>query len=363
MSITENKSTQDCNEIKTLSQQKNERYLGLDILKILSMTFIVIYHLSLHGGFYANSTSYFTKVFLTIINAMFWPSVNIFVYISSFLIIKKGKTNIRNFFKLWLEIIFYNVIIYIVLCCFGITPNIDNIFVLFLPITRSLYWFASTYLVLYLISPLLLKIVNNLNKREYDITILAIIIISLCYMFGYQFLPLNDGFNIIWFAILFIISGYQFRFGFNLQGKVKKIHLIIVYVICLGLSIIKVNNFGLDALHNYTHIIALIETVVLFTLFQNIKSNNKIVNKIVKYISTCTFGIYLLHDNASATQFMYQNLIQVSKYYTLNLSWLHFIKIVLLIILCGIVVESLRKLLGYVIKKILILFKNNKIQQ
>ena len=251
---------------KEKNDKVNSRLLGLDILKILSMFFIIVHHLSKHGNFFFNSTGV-SKVVLIVANALFLPSVNIFVFVSAYLIVKKGKASFKNYIKLYGQIVFYSVLTYIIACLldyqsFSIKLFIKN----FLPIAYPVFWFSKAYLVMYILSPLLLKIVKHLEKKEYTITTVIIFVILI---YGnrfktYEFLPLAKGFNAIWFAIIFLLAGYQARFGI----KLKKKYFLIIYIISLGCSVYSIiqNQMSVD----YTDIFVVIQTISLFNLLYDI---------------------------------------------------------------------------------------------
>ena len=74
----------------SIEKTAKKRLFGLDLLKTLSMLLIIFHHLSKHGGFWAASTGA-TRWAIAAINAVFAPSVNLFVLVSAYLIVKKNK--------------------------------------------------------------------------------------------------------------------------------------------------------------------------------------------------------------------------------------------------------------------------------
>lgn len=326
--------------LKQNTHQPNEkRLIGLDVLKCLSMFFIVIHHVSKHGGFFANSTGT-NKIILEILNALFLPSVNIFVYISAYLIIQKGKTNIRKYINLYAQIVFFSLFTFFICCIFKLYKvSFSDFFKCFLPISFNLFWFCREYLLLYIIAPLLLKIVQTLNKKEYVITISLIFAILLySNIFNILILPIESGFSFIWFIILFLLAGYQYKFGFGVK---KYIH-IIVYTASslLSVFIIKLNALTID----YSNVITVLQTISLFNILYNININNKHITNIISYIATCTLGIYLLHDGYFIQPVLYTKIFKTYNHFNNNLL-LHFFAFVFIIFFAGLIVESIRKLI------------------
>ena len=333
-------------KVESLKKEKKQRLVGLDLLKVLSMIFIIIHHVSKHGGFFENSTG-FAKVFLSIINALFLPSVNVFVITSAYLIIKKGKTSLKNLFKLYFQIVFYSVLTYFLACLlnyksFVFVEFIKNFFV----ISHLLFWFVKAYLIMYIVSPLLLKIVNGLNKKEYIITLFAIGIILLYSSLNKNFImfQLDNGFNAIWFCVLFIITGYQVRFGFNF----KKIWFLLVFLLCTILLFLEIylSKFSIA----YSNVIVLIQTISIFNVLYDVNIKNKFCCEVIKYLATCTLGIYLLHDGAYIQPYLYSNILQTQNFYSTPLALLYFMMFCLIIFAAGVIVESLRKSLLKLIK-------------
>lgn len=326
----------DCENLES-----KRRLMGLDILKILSMFFIIIHHLSKHGGFYENTTG-FTKVFIGILNALFLPSVNIFVYTSAYLIIKKRNVTVKRYFYLYAQIVFYSLLTLIVTYCLKRqTFNIIEVIKCFLPITYPVFWFCREYLILYIISPLLLKMVQNLNKKQYSIVVVAILsLILYCNVLKVSIVPFGRGFSFIWFIALFLLAGYQVGFGFNF----KRYIFVVLFIVSTVLSYIKIYNYGLVV--EYCNFVVAIQTISLFNCLYDIDIKNKLISNVIKYISTCTLGIYLIHDSSFFQSFIYDSVFKTYKYFN-DKALFYFWMFVLIIFTAGLIVEIIRK---YVIR-------------
>lgn len=305
------------------------------------MLLIIVHHVSKHGGFYENATGA-TKIILDVADALFRPSVNIFVYVSAYLIIKKGQASLKNFLRLLIQIIFYSIVTYSIACLANFEAfSVETLFECFLPISYTAFWFSKAYLIMYIISPLLLKIVQNLKQKEYAITIFVLLlIIAYCTIFTNSiFLPFENGFNAIWFAVLFIFAGYQVRFGY----AIKKYVFLIVYLANTVILYFIIINASMNV--NYTNILVVLQTISLFNLVYDITIKNKICNKLISYISTCTFGVYMIHDSRFIQPYLYSIVFKTQNYYTLSSALLYFIMFVIIIFISGLIFESFRKML------------------
>lgn len=318
-----------------------KRYLGLDIIKILSMFFIIIHHFSKHGLFFDNSSGTI-KIILIILNSIFLPCVNIFVYVSAFLIVKKGQATFRNFIKLYLQIVFYSLFTYFLSFCLSyVNFDFKTLIKCFFPISYSLFWFASAYLIMYMLSPLLLKVVDNTSKNDYIkvICVILIILINIKFTNLNNYLPIYNGFNAIWFCILFILAGFQEKYGYN----IKKRFWIIIYILSTIASFFYIMKHDLNI--DYATLPVLIQTISMFNLLYDITSYNSILNKICKYIASCTFGIYLMHDSAFIQPYLYSRIFKTYNYYTLPASLIYMFLFIFIVIISGILIEYIRKLL------------------
>jgi len=213
----ENEKLLNTNESIEIKNQ-NKRLIGLDILKILSMFFIIIHHFSKHGGFYWHATG-FSKIFYLIINCMFLPSVNIFVFVSAYLIVKKNNFKLKRLFYLYFEIIFFAIFTYLLnLLITNESFSFYTIFAILDPFNNGVFWFTNAYMLMYALTPLLLLIVNKLNKKNYFIFICILLLVTIFCQYTNLWNILNNGFSYMWFIFLFFFAGYQAKFGINLKN-------------------------------------------------------------------------------------------------------------------------------------------------
>ena len=182
--------------------ENKERNIGLDFLRIISMIMVLILHYLSKGGLLKESNSYSVNyIIYNILKIASIIAVNCYVLISSYFLVK-SKFRIKKFLKLWLEVIFYSVSIYLLLVMFGLIQfNFGDAIQSILPIISKQYWFITVYLVMYLLSPFLNKLIYALDKEEYRKLLIIIMII----FSGMTLLPskwtLDEtyGYGIIWF--------------------------------------------------------------------------------------------------------------------------------------------------------------------
>lgn len=106
--------------------------------------------------------------------------------------------------ELWLQVVFYSVIITTVYCIAGVgSVGVSDFADAFLPVTSKQYWYFTAYIGMFFFIPLLNALVRRLNRRA---------LVSLCIMLIAVF-SLYDTFASFWKKIPLRLSGGTPRFG------------------------------------------------------------------------------------------------------------------------------------------------------
>ena len=136
--------------------------------------------------------------------------MNCYVLISGYFLVK-SKFKWKKVIQLWFETLFYSVFIYIVIVVLGLKEiDIKGIIKSLFPILTKQYWFINIYLVMYILSPFINKLINSLDKKEYQklIMILLICFSIISILPDAYTLDTSHGYGIIWFICLYLIAGY-----------------------------------------------------------------------------------------------------------------------------------------------------------
>ena len=143
------------------------RMSNFELLRIICVILIIAHHYSVHGNWLDKVCG------LTFNNAIIdFLAIGGKIGVSCYLLITgyfsvKSTFNIKKIFKLVFEVLFYSIGIFIIFNLFNINIlNIDSSIILksFFPITYSLYWFITLYIILYIFSPYLNKLIFSLKK-------------------------------------------------------------------------------------------------------------------------------------------------------------------------------------------------------
>lgn len=320
----------------------------IELLRIISMLFIVFSHYTVHNGIANPSLSIgFNRFFLevTILGNI---GVILFVLISGYFLIDSDKFKLKKLLKIILQVWVYSSLIYIIFCISGLTDFsikglIKNIF----PITFKQYWFATAYVVLYIFHPFINKFLKSLSKREYQLFLIISLtmfsIIVSCIGMGSDFY----GNELIQFIMFYSIGGYLKKHKLFSKKRnsiilISSICILILSVISVDLLSVKFPSLGKYANHFYDRnsIVAIAFSVSLFNYFINKKSFN---NKFINLISSATFGVYLIHDNNYIRSFLWNDIFHNKDYVSSNMILLHVLISVGLVFIVCVLIDLIRQ--------------------
>lgn len=299
-----------------------------------------------------------------LIYSIFIVSVNVFVLISGYFLVS-SKIKLKKLLILWIQVWLYSIITYLI-ASLAINDNFNTEDFLYsvLPIISNKYWFFTAYFLLMLCVNFLNKILNNSNKKELTLMsagILIIIYFATRAGIG-NVVSLSAGYSFLWFLMLYLIGGY-FRLY---PPEIKKIWIFLIYCVCTlalwGMAFMPTENFFALIIYNsmdYISPLALITSICMLLLFRNMHVKNNFVNKIICFISSCTFGIYLFQESHIKPR-LYFNILQVQNQYGSAYSALWVLVFSLALFAMGFAVEIVRKAIMKIIDVVYVKVKKAK---
>ena len=213
--------------------------------------------------------------------------------------------NLWNLVKLWAKVFFYSVFLSGVLVIIGIQKISFNVLLnTIFPILRHEYWFFTIYILLFLLIPFINVAIRKMSKKMHGVLVLIILLFfyiePLFSAFFYKY-DAEEGVSIIAFLTLYIIGAYLSRCNdisikrciFLLLGSS---FLMLLSKITLELIVNKFAlSLGTGLLYHNNSIFVLINAIALFEIFKQIRLSDR-VRKIVSWISSSVFSVYLLHE-------------------------------------------------------------------
>ena len=325
-----------------------KRNYSLDLLKIVSIIFVIILHYNNGGmgGLLLNTqpgtSNFFIARFTEILTII---ACNLFVLISGYFLCKSNKIKIRKIVDIVVLLIFYGIVIYAVSIYTGLTiVNKDTLKLMLLTIDDR--WFINIYVLLYILHPYINKIISNINKKQHTILILICVFFFSCWSSVLEpqgILKLNTfvsdgGYGITNFIMFYFIGAYIRLYYDN--KKMNKLVLFIIYIYLSLLGTFIYYRFP-DAIR-YNFIINVINSIIVFLIFKNIKITK---GKTISKFAECSLAIYIIHENLFIRRDIYINIFKSSLFYDSSFLLVNMIfSCIAIFIICAII-EFVRKYL------------------
>ncbi len=314
-----------------MKQEKvNKRNYGIDLLRIIAMFFVLILHIVGKGGILLGVKDNETKFAITcFIQIGVYCAVNCYALISGFVYFSEEDKplKISNYISLWLQVVFYNVMITLIFWKFwprliGIKQLVKSFF----PVASNQYWYFSAYTGVFFMIPWLNKIVRSSKKEKLKTVMICMLGFS-CYvtianLFTFEGDPfgLNAGYSFLWLAILYLMGAYIKKYEiFNKLNKKKTVLigiflLIVTWIWKIEIGELTMYFFGkkimTDLLISYTSPTILGIAIIMLLIFAKLEIK-PFWYKLIRFVTVSSFGVYLIHvqplvfDNIIGEKFSY----------------------------------------------------------
>lgn len=324
-----------------------KRDSNIELLRIIAMLMIIAHHFAVHGGFFfQNRQITGNMLFLQWLSIGGKIGVNLFVLISGYFLAAASEIRIQKAVKLWLQIFFYSVVIYLIFCLTGLTGfSVRGLVEALFPILSKQWWFASSYFLLYLLSPVINRGLRKLSQKKH-LLLLAVLAVFWYGIPVFTWLPerLRD---LLWFVFLYCISGYLRRYNSAEKQKAGTwltigtglLLLSFGYAVFLLDFLVKYQDRYETAYFQTWQILMLLTAIPLLLGFVRLKvKNSSLINK----LAAASFGIYLIHDSNYVRYFLWQDLLNSAAYRDSAVLIPYAIGAVILVYLVCMVLESIR---------------------
>lgn len=287
-----------------------QRKSNLELLRILAMLMIIMSHYAKHSGF--ESSIFFTNKFIIdILSAFGKLGVALFILISGYFN-KKMNFKVKKLLDLLSKVWIYSMI-GLIIAIFSRSELLGtvNIIKSIMPNLFGLYWFTSCYILIYLLSPFIKKVMDLMKKKDLKILLTLMILIWFCI----SIIPQTKTYcsEFLNCLTIYMLGAYINKYNL-LENKCKK-ELIVCLVIILQIVlmlVIEILSLNIEKMKDYVLYfnqlnspIILILSVVILGLFLNINIKNNLINN----IATTTFGIYLFHDNIFLREIIWKRIV------------------------------------------------------
>ena len=302
-----------------------KRQANFEVLRVVAMAMIVTLHFLQRGGILVplyeeinivNSTGWLIKSLCIV-------AANCYVLIAGYFLVEAWKC--KKLFALVAQILFYSILIPLICMLFGIGDvrawSIYEWITAVLPLQMDHYWFATAYVLMFVLSPVLAAGVKQLSKKQLE-WVIGILLVYFCVFKSLSPILLATdryGYDYPWFICLFLIAAYIRLYGNKENGlQIGKVKLytsakasaglyvvsalaIFAVSVVLGMITARIGKFDyyMNMVFSYNHILTLLAALSFFYAFLHWEAKENKVVRFVSKIAPYTFGVYLIHENVA----------------------------------------------------------------
>ncbi|MBR5951228.1 MAG: acyltransferase [Actinomycetaceae bacterium] len=288
------------------------RNWGIDLLRLVSMRFVVILHMLRHNGFLKlpTDTSQYAAAWFLEIMAM--CAVDIFAIVSGYVTYRDTprKFKLSSYLNLWLQVTFYTVLFMIIghLVYPDVLPA-KRILLSFFPVSTNQYWYFTAYTALFFIMPILDAGVRNISVQSARRIFLAFLV---AFMIVPQFadsIGIGTGYNFAWLAILYMVGGIMKKanIGANVKAPVSALMIIVPTTVTW---LLKIN--GILGTPQYAAVPVFLSAIFWILLVSRLNFGATWV-RFIKWAAPTSFAIYILNMHPAVMYTIY-NPLSISEF-------------------------------------------------
>ncbi len=358
------------------------RMTNVELLRILAMVMVVVMHFLSHSGSLVETDSPLSSVRIigTLLEMFCLAAVNTYVFISGYFGVKSGFRPSKAI-ALLCQIWFYAIGIFLVLAAMGIPTmgyskgslNVYGLMQYFFPVETEHYWFATSYFMLYLLTPVLGTAVKSMSKKQLQITLGGLLILfsgikSVCPLM----LAVDKyGYDLAWFICVYLTAAYFGLYGSQFFEKKGWLVYIISSLAGFGIQIVmwllcqRSTSFAyyFSVPFHYNFIFCLTGAVGLFYGFLHIKIKEGPVAEAIRRLGALSFGVYLLHEHIDLRTLWYgwlRGFINPGTEQGISYFFLELVFCVVILYAAGIFLDWVRSILFQAAGKVLVRTKTGQ---
>lgn len=283
------------------------------------MLMIVMWHICIHGNLQQNVADGGAKqIILRMIFALTVIGTNLYVLLTGYFQ-SRSSFKFGKLLRLWGTVLLYSLGFGALYCLVTHRLPANPVRILFPVISRE-YWFVTVWVVLYMLSPFLNRMLNFLSNRELlSLLVVLFVINSVCPTLLPKNMALNpmDGHDISWFVTLYLSGAFLRRWDFGQTLKQRYIVFAYLFLIFLLFAVPRIADVLLTRYHIASGIPAKLSmqynsplvyacSIACFMMFKGFRVDSLFIYK----ISILTFGIYLIHDNPIVRDMLFRSFLK-----------------------------------------------------
>ncbi len=332
-----------------MANKIKERNSSIELLRIFAIFIIILNHYALYSGFDVSEGINLSNILPTWLHIGGKLGVNIFVFISSYFLCKGNKFKLEKLLKLFLEVLFYSIIILVIGTCIN-NMNLKYAVKLIFAIPSGCWQYITIYVMLYILSPYINIMLEHIELKSL-LKLVAILTITYVIFPSFTSFGFDITYSIAWFMYIYILAAFVRRIEDNIPKK-PKLYLLIAFlsigIIALSELVIKyisinyVNQLSnwIEHFRNYNSIFVIISTVFLFLGFKQVQIKS---SKIINNLASTSLAVFILHDNDVIRDILWKNILKSAEFQESSLLIVHAIGSCLTIFIVFATIDLLRQ--------------------
>lgn len=277
---------------------KKNRESNIELLRIILLLFICFWHVIIHGykfAFIKETGVPLNAEWLDFFASFLCPAVNTFVLISGYFGIHYSKEGLSRFS---FQATSFSIITTLIIMLITDSFSGKDLILSFFPIITQRWWFLTTYILLFIFSPILNNGLNKLTTKQLRHILLIYFAIN---CIGPLITNILDGSNFQSLLFIYLLGAYIARLNKEKKIKVSSAICFVTYIVSSTL-LFTISSLLLKSHHpyrafyflSYNNPIIIIQSITLFLFFKQIViKKNKNINFIAHYV----FAAYLITES------------------------------------------------------------------
>ena len=270
----------------------SKRQSNLELLRLVAMLMVMV----CHAIGYVNETDLAGTAGMAklAISQLCLVCVNVFVMISGWFGI---KASLKGVAKLLFQVWFLALLCFGVFATLGLPVSFKKDLVPYLLFGYG-YWFVVSYLILYVLSPVLNAFAEKASRKEFRCVLIAFFAAEFVFGFLLDAGHFDYGFSPLFFVGLYLLARYARLYPDKLFSFSKGTDLAVY----LGASVLSMVGFWFGYkwfgmgfhLNHYDSPLCIIASLYFLLFFSKLGLQSRLIN----WLAVSAFAIYLIHTNS-----------------------------------------------------------------
>lgn len=324
---------------------KKTRESNLELYRIVLMILIVAHHYVVNSGLLQAAVAdgiNAKSVGLLALGAWGKIGINCFLLITGYYMCT-SKITLKKFLKLFLEVEFYNIAIYVIFLIAGYEKlSVKSVMTTLLPFTEVTRNFTGCFMLFYLLIPFLNILISQLDKKKHFV--LLLILLGIYTVIG-SIPGVNIAFNYVtWFSVIYIVGAFIRKYAD--LGRIKRRKLVAADLVLTALCVASIPicwrflNNPYFLVNDANKILALIMSVSLFLSFKKLKMKH---SRFINRVAATTFGVLLIHANSDAMRnWLWGGVFRNAEWYNTPWLFVHMVVAVVAVYVSCVAIDMVR---------------------